>query len=499
MQRLLGARTVVLVGAARAPDGLRARPADQARVRRACAQRHGEPARRRACPRRQRPRRAAAAGLVVGLREPRRRGHPRAVLGPAPRRARGRRARRRRPAARRRRRGGAPAGTARCAQRRRAVDRLRRDRRGGPGAAARARPRGALGRHAAGRPGVVRLLRRRCLAADQRLARRGAARPPARLGLFCQSAPMAVPILASVANRNLGMSSFVSAGHRADVSGNDLMQFWEEDPGHGGGRAVPGVDRQPAQVLPDRPAARGGQAGRRGHRRASRGRSSRPGHAVRPTRSPRRTIEEVFRQSGRRPGGQHPRAAGHRPAVRAAAAAARAAGRDRRRVVVDGGHRGRGGGRGQARRPRPGRHVHRGHQRRRARRRPWRTCTRATRATSSSSSTSPPSARRRPGSPGPSRRPRPARGSPPPPCVLGLHGVVRAADGDGRGRHLVDGPGVLDPGGRCRCPGRRGPVRRVAQRRPRPAGRAGRHGPPARPADHPAAPGGVGRPRCRSG
>jgi acyl-CoA synthetase (NDP forming) len=32
-----------------------------------------------------------------------------------------------------------------------------------------------------------------------------------------------------VRNRGLGLSTFVSAGNRADVSGNDLLQFWEED------------------------------------------------------------------------------------------------------------------------------------------------------------------------------------------------------------------------------------------------------------------------------
>ena len=45
------------------------------------------------------------------------------------------------------------------------------------------------------------------------------------LGLFCQSAPLAVGLLASARRRGLGLSTFVSAGHRADVSGNDLMQF----------------------------------------------------------------------------------------------------------------------------------------------------------------------------------------------------------------------------------------------------------------------------------
>ncbi len=36
-------------------------------------------------------------------------------------------------------------------------------------------------------------------------------------------------ILENVARRGLGLSTFVSAGNRADVSGNDLLQYWEED------------------------------------------------------------------------------------------------------------------------------------------------------------------------------------------------------------------------------------------------------------------------------
>src|SRR5436305_4215976 len=35
--------------------------------------------------------------------------------------------------------------------------------------------------------------------------------------------------LGEAARSGLGLSTFVSAGNRADVSGNDLLQFWEED------------------------------------------------------------------------------------------------------------------------------------------------------------------------------------------------------------------------------------------------------------------------------
>ncbi|WP_020577602.1 bifunctional GNAT family N-acetyltransferase/acetate--CoA ligase family protein [Actinopolymorpha alba] len=51
-----------------------------------------------------------------------------------------------------------------------------------------------------------------------------------RVGFFCQSGELGSVILETVAQRGLGLSTFVSAGNRADVSGNDLMQYWGEDP-----------------------------------------------------------------------------------------------------------------------------------------------------------------------------------------------------------------------------------------------------------------------------
>jgi len=53
---------------------------------------------------------------------------------------------------------------------------------------------------------------------------------PGRVGFFCQSGALGVALLASIAERQLGLSTFVSAGNRADVSGNDLLQYWEDDP-----------------------------------------------------------------------------------------------------------------------------------------------------------------------------------------------------------------------------------------------------------------------------
>lgn len=54
--------------------------------------------------------------------------------------------------------------------------------------------------------------------------------PPGRVGFFCQSGALGIQILAGAAQRRLGLSTFVSAGNRADLSGNDLMQYWDTDP-----------------------------------------------------------------------------------------------------------------------------------------------------------------------------------------------------------------------------------------------------------------------------
>ncbi|MGY1744967.1 bifunctional acetate--CoA ligase family protein/GNAT family N-acetyltransferase [Blastococcus sp. SYSU D00695] len=52
-----------------------------------------------------------------------------------------------------------------------------------------------------------------------------------RVGFFAQSGALGVALLERARERNIGLSSFVSAGNRADVSGNDLLQFWATDPG----------------------------------------------------------------------------------------------------------------------------------------------------------------------------------------------------------------------------------------------------------------------------
>ncbi|HEY2273688.1 MAG TPA: GNAT family N-acetyltransferase [Jatrophihabitantaceae bacterium] len=50
-----------------------------------------------------------------------------------------------------------------------------------------------------------------------------------RAGFFAQSGALGVAVLGEAARRGIGVSTFVSAGSRADVSGNDLLQYWETD------------------------------------------------------------------------------------------------------------------------------------------------------------------------------------------------------------------------------------------------------------------------------
>ncbi|TDD63121.1 GNAT family N-acetyltransferase, partial [Actinomadura rubrisoli] len=68
--------------------------------------------------------------------------------------------------------------------------------------------------------------------ADVRLNATLAPTMPGRgpVGFFSQSGALGIAILQRTAERGIGLSTFVSAGNRADVSGNDLMQYWEEDP-----------------------------------------------------------------------------------------------------------------------------------------------------------------------------------------------------------------------------------------------------------------------------
>ena len=51
-----------------------------------------------------------------------------------------------------------------------------------------------------------------------------------RVGFFSQSGTLGVTLLTMAAQRGLGLSTFVSAGNRADLSVNDVLQYWQTDP-----------------------------------------------------------------------------------------------------------------------------------------------------------------------------------------------------------------------------------------------------------------------------
>lgn len=54
--------------------------------------------------------------------------------------------------------------------------------------------------------------------------------PPGTVALGSQSGALGIAIIALARRLGLGLSSFVSVGNKADVSGNDLLEYWEEDP-----------------------------------------------------------------------------------------------------------------------------------------------------------------------------------------------------------------------------------------------------------------------------
>jgi acetate---CoA ligase (ADP-forming) len=55
--------------------------------------------------------------------------------------------------------------------------------------------------------------------------------PPAgNVGMYSQSGALGIAILDYMNSRGLGVSTFVSAGNRSDVSNNDLLAYWLDDP-----------------------------------------------------------------------------------------------------------------------------------------------------------------------------------------------------------------------------------------------------------------------------
>ncbi len=52
---------------------------------------------------------------------------------------------------------------------------------------------------------------------------------PGRIGFLSQSGALGIAVIEHANKLGLGMSSFVSVGNKADISGNDLLTYWEAD------------------------------------------------------------------------------------------------------------------------------------------------------------------------------------------------------------------------------------------------------------------------------
>lgn len=115
------------------------------------------------------------------------------------------------------------------------------------------------------------------------------------LGLFSQSAAIGVSLYAASSRRRVGISTFLSAGNRADVSGNDMMQYWEDDADTtavglylesiGNPRKFSRLARRLARTKPVIVAK-------------SDAMGLPPGHAVRTTQAPPEALDAMMRQAG---------------------------------------------------------------------------------------------------------------------------------------------------------------------------------------------------------
>ena len=124
--------------------------------------------------------------------------------------------------------------------------------------------------------------------------------PPGPVALASQSGAIGVAAIAEAARRGVGLSSFVSTGDKADLSGNDFLQYWEGDDGHARRAALPRVVRQPAPVRHDRPPGGGGEADRGGQERPPRRRAGRRRRRARARCSapPTSRVDALFEHAG---------------------------------------------------------------------------------------------------------------------------------------------------------------------------------------------------------
>ncbi len=54
--------------------------------------------------------------------------------------------------------------------------------------------------------------------------------PVGRVGFLSQSGALGIAVMGQAAELGLGLSTFVSIGNKADISGNDLLSYWDDDP-----------------------------------------------------------------------------------------------------------------------------------------------------------------------------------------------------------------------------------------------------------------------------
>ncbi|MFF8696147.1 GNAT family N-acetyltransferase [Streptomyces sp. NPDC015144] len=123
--------------------------------------------------------------------------------------------------------------------------------------------------------------------------------PPTRgrIGLFTQSGAIGIALLSGLYRRGAGLSTFISAGNRADISGNDFLQYWYEDPDTdvallylesiGNPRKFTRLARRTAAVKPVVVVKGARHSG-----------STPPGHAVPTRRIPDATVSALMRQAG---------------------------------------------------------------------------------------------------------------------------------------------------------------------------------------------------------
>ncbi len=70
---------------------------------------------------------------------------------------------------------------------------------------------------------------RRSVGVDALLVPAGLPLPPGNVAISLQSGSLGASVLRLVEELQMGLSWFVSLGDKSDVSGNDLLQFWEDD------------------------------------------------------------------------------------------------------------------------------------------------------------------------------------------------------------------------------------------------------------------------------